>query len=390
MIKLKTFIAVLFTTVLTYFSSQAQKETQKTDYSHYSTKTTIFSDKTTINFKKGGDIFKIEYKGALKISEDDRGIVSISKKGYLILIEYKNNRSKSIKHRITIESRRGNKIVNYFEGSSKKDYYSDGRKWLASVLPTIVKNTPVGMKSRIARFYKTGGANKVVSEIKYNINDHHTKAMYLKELLKYNCSANEIIKIAETAGSEIKSNSGLARFLKENQNSFLVNDKTVIAYVKAAGKIRSNSNLASVASSMVNNRRISDKWLSNIAVLAKKINSSVELGTVVKKIVANRTLNNENIETILKLSKEIESNSALVTIYKKIGRSSTVLSDDQLIKILSAIPEYIQSPSNLSETLITFSHKVKKSSEKVKEAYRKAAKHISSSSNYSKVMKALY
>jgi len=384
---------VLVISMLVFFSNKAQgqKKVNEGIYNSYSTKTNIFNGITTINFKKNGSIFKIEYKGEIKVSDNDKDILNISNKGYLILVEYANSPSMTINHRVTIESGRSdNKIINYFSGSSRKDYYKEGRKWLASVLPTIVRNTPLGMESRIAHFYKIGGANNVVSEIKNRIQDHHTKAIYLKELLKYDCTPSELVKIVETAGSEIKSSSGLAEFLKENQNSFLVNTETIIAYIKAAENIHSSSNLASVVVSMIANSKISDQWLSNVTVLGKKINSNSELGNIAKKLISNRELNNENIETILILSKENQSNSGLVEVFKKMAKKANLLSDYQLIKILRTAPECIQSSSNLSETLIAFSGKVKKSSEKVKEAYRESAKQINSSSNYASAMKAIY
>jgi hypothetical protein len=64
------------------------------------------------------------------------------------------------------------------------------------------------------------------------------------------------------------------------------------------------------------------------------------------------------------------------------------LTEDQLINVLSAT-EKISSSNYLSDTLLAFAPQVKKSSSKLKDAYIKAAKSITSETYFGRAMKAI-
>ena len=66
------------------------------------------------------------------------------------------------------------------------------------------------------------------------------------------------------------------------------------------------------------------------------------------------------------------------------------LTDKQVISILNAAASGINSSHYLSQTLIAFAPRVKKSNSTVKDAYMKAAKSISSDTYLGRAMKAIY
>ncbi len=94
--------------------------------------------------------YKLEYRGKITISDDDKDIVDISDGGYFELskITFGNRRS------IEIRKSGGRLIKKYYEGRSEVDYEPEGREWLADVLPEIIRNTGIAAESRTARIYK--------------------------------------------------------------------------------------------------------------------------------------------------------------------------------------------------------------------------------------------
>ena len=87
------------------------------------------------------------------------------------------------------------------------------------------------------------------------------------------------------------------------------------------------------------------------------------------------------------IENNISSGHYATNIYKKMGKNST-LSEDQLVSVFNSATK-IRSDHYLSQTLMAFSAQVKRSSEKVKSAYRTAAKSIRSETYYGRAVKAI-
>jgi hypothetical protein len=86
------------------------------------------------------------------------------------------------------------------------------------------------------------------------------------------------------------------------------------------------------------------------------------------------------------VKRSVRSDHYASNIYKKISRQD--LTEDQLITTFESLST-IQSDHYKSKALASFANKVKRSSERIKSAYRTAAKSIDSDTYYSRAMKAL-
>jgi hypothetical protein len=407
--------------------------------------------KNKISIRNSRGNFKVQCEGEIILSDDDSDIKDISNGGY---IEIKNS-SFGRSRKIIIE-KEGNKLIRkFYIGWSEKDYYPDGKEWLADILPEVLRSTTVGAKSRVARFYNKGGANKVLSEIK-EMDSDYVQSAYLKILLKKDLSTEETVKTLELASSLIGSDYYLSAILIKNQQLFLKTPQTLDAYIAASKSIGSDFYLTNIVKSIVLDSAISDTQLANLLKICSNINSDHYLSEVLKEVMHKRELNKQNMEQVMILSKSINSDHYKTTILKKALKSKNLskdayssflnslndinsdhytsevikelmkntldpeklsqlleiikrnvssdhyattiykkmamrndLTEDQLINILSAT-EKISSSSYLSDTLIAFAPQVKKSSGKVKDAYIKVAKSITSETYFGRAMKAIY
>ncbi|WP_347175360.1 hypothetical protein [Polaribacter uvawellassae] len=405
----------------------------------------------TYHVKNGQNDFRIEYEGDITLSNDDKDIVAISRGGF---IEIKKS-SFGTKRRIVIHNETGTLVKKYYVGWSEKSFNSEGRKWLAEILPEILRTTTIAAKSRVDRFYKKGGANSVLSEIRKMKSDF-VKAAYVKLLLEKNLSTNELVSVIETTGDYIKSDHYVSQILKSNQKAFLKNDKSVTAYINATKNIKSDHYATGILKKVIEDKSISDKQLSSLLEITKGIKSDHYLTQLLKDIMENRKMNDDNMSKILTLTKDVKSdhykvtilkvalknknlskktheqfltiikdiksdhyissiitemmknnsfNSSSIntivkmvdeniksdhyvsTIYKKIATKN--LSENQLIMIIESSSRTMSSSHSLTSVLVALSGQVNKSSEKVKNAYRTAAKKIKSDTYYGRTMKAL-
>ena len=105
--------------------------------------------------------FDVEYEGKIQLSDDDRDIIGISPGGYFELSKSSFGASRKIK----IESDGDGLSKRYYVGWSEKEYEPEGRKWLAEVLPELVRSTTIAAESRVNRIYKKGGASALINEL---------------------------------------------------------------------------------------------------------------------------------------------------------------------------------------------------------------------------------
>ncbi len=433
----------------TSFFGQKRSSSNKSNSMNINNK----NGKSTIQFNDNGKNFKIEYEGEIKVSNDDKDIIAISKGGFIDITKS----SFGNKRRVVIESdRSGNLIRKYYEGRTEKEYNPDGKSWLAEILPEIVRSTTIGAESRVERFFNNGGASAVLNEIQ-KMDSDYVKAAYFKLLLGHNLSTNELTSLLDKAGSEIESDHYLSSILKENQKAFLANSQTISAYINASKSIKSDHYITSVLKTVINDSSINDSQMESLLDISKSVESDHYLTQILTEVMDHRDLNAQNIAKIIGLSKAIESDhyktqvlkkviqskgmpqnaydaflatlndvksdhyiSLIIselfenkydastnslngildiierniesghyasTIYKKMAKNND-LSESQLIAVLNATTK-INSGHYLSETLIAFSSQVKRSSEKVKSAYRAAAKSINSDTYYGRAVKAI-
>jgi len=255
----------------------------------------------TYHVKNGQNDFRIEYEGDITLSNDDKDIVAISRGGF---IEIKKS-SFGTKRRIVIHNETGTLVKKYYVGWSEKPFHPEGKKWLADILPDILRTTTIAAKSRVDRFYNKGGVNGVLSEVRKMKSDF-VKAAYVKLLLEKNLSTNDLVKVIETTGNYIKSDHYVSQILKSNQKAFLKNDKTVTAYINATKNIKSDHYATGILKKVIEDKSISDKQLSSLLEITKGIKSDHYLTQLLKSIMENRKMNDDNMSKILTLTKDIK------------------------------------------------------------------------------------
>ncbi len=263
--------------------------------------------------------FSIEYDGKITVSDDDSDIIAISNGGY---IEIKKS-SFGRKRRIVIDSEGGKLTKRYYVGWSKKDFYPEGKKWLAEILPEIVRTTVIAADTRVERFYKKGGAKAVLHEIK-RIKSDFVQSKYFKLLLERNLSTKELISLIKTAGNQLSSDFYLSQVLTKNQQKFLQNDQTITAYINAAKNIGSDFYITEVVKKVIKDKKISDSQLGALLEIGEEVGSDHYLTIILKGIMDNRELNKQNMDKVLKIAQHIGSDHYKTQILKKAIQSKNM------------------------------------------------------------------
>ena len=314
------------------WSQTSKTKTKSVSYSYHSDSDDNGS--TKIRYKSKTNNFELEFKGDITISNDDKDIVGISKGGF---IEIRKS-SFGNRRRIVIEANSNGQLTkSYYVGRSEKNYNTEGKAWLAEILPEVVRTTTIGAESRVKRFYTKGGAAAVLSEIG-NIKSDYVKSAYFKLLLKNKLSTSELVSLIKRAGLEIKSDHYLSGILQENQKAFLANDKTVTAYIQAAKSIQSDHYVTNVLKKVINDGSINDDQMGALLEISKDVKSDHYVTQILKEIMDKRTLNAKNTLKIIELSKDIKSDHYKTEVLKKvIGKKS--LSSEAYTAFMSTLED---------------------------------------------------
>ncbi|MEM9719409.1 MAG: hypothetical protein AAGA10_09185 [Bacteroidota bacterium] len=259
--------------------------------------------KTTVRVNNRMTKFTLEYEGDITVSDDDKDIVDISRGGYIEI-------SKSAfgsKRRIVIESTgSGGLDKAYFVGSRKQAFEPEGKKWLAEVLPEVVRTTTFAATSRVDRFYRKGGVASVLDEIE-ELESDYVRRHYFDLLLDKGLSGQEVVQTIEAAGELMGSDHYLAEFLKGNQQDFLSNAQTTTAFLNAAKSLGSDHYMTEVLKRAIDDSDVSDAQLVQLFEVAEDIASDHYLSVLLKKVIDERRLSTQTVNELIRLTGEISS-----------------------------------------------------------------------------------
>ena len=205
----------------------------------------------------GFTYFDIKHNGRITVTDDDRGIKSISPGGYL-RISKKTFGNKRI---LLIESNSNGELqYSYTERKREIPYEPEGRIWLADILLDVIRSTGIDVEGRTNRFYKNGGMNAVLNEISH-ISSNSVKSQYFEALLTKQLSTNEIAEIATDISRQISSNTSCGVLFKDFSNVFLINETTAKAYFKSISRLSSNTEISSILRNALNYHELSNDML---------------------------------------------------------------------------------------------------------------------------------
>ena len=307
-------LSILLVSLALIFPSDFSAQSYKNNYSINK------NGRNKIKVHNNGKDYKIEYEGEITLSNDDKDITGISDGGFIEI----EKSSFGSRRRIVIESNRSGDLERrYYVGRSEKDFYPEGKAWLADILPDVVNSTTIAAESRVRRFYDNGGADAVLSQIK-KMDSDYVKARYFSLLLDENLNENELVAVINLSGREINSDHYLATILKSNQRAFLSSATTIDAYINATRSLNSDHYMTNVLKQVISDRSITDDQMAKLLDMSKNISSDHYLTNVLTSIMNNRTLNAQNVSKIIDLSRDISSDHYKTQVLKKVIRERDI------------------------------------------------------------------
>lgn len=263
--------------------------------------------------KNGLNSFKVDYRGKISISDDDRDITAISSGGHIEI----SKTAFGSKREVRIEGTSSGLTREYYVGRQKVEWEPEGRKWLAEILPEVVRSSGIGAESRVNRFYKQGGVSAVIEELQM-INSDYVEAIYAGFLLDMDLSSSELVQALEGVSDEIDSDYYLANVLKDRSRKLLAKDEVATAYFKAVREIGSDYYAAAVLKEALEDGDFSGEQVDAIIDAAREIGSDYYMASVFMDVMSNSKISDEVIIAILESTDDIESDHYQSQVLKEV------------------------------------------------------------------------
>lgn len=355
-------------------------------------------------------ILQYKYTGEIAITEDEKGIASISDGGKLV---YKNNNV-----RITVTT--GEKGIQYeINGGDKKSELSAEEKELVAACIKILISHGLGAKERAARIYKQGGVAAVLSEVK-SLKTDYVKAIYLKTLVvDQNLSTNELVTVLSTINTAIESDFEKAGLLKKIAPACVKNAAIMEPYLSAVKNINSDFEKAGALKSILS-EPLSKENFTRVIQVTESVGSDFERAGILKSVLQKNKISagqfTEVLHATASISSDFEKAGVLKSILKNgdiskgyfnetLATVSSINSDFEKANLLKQVAgtgikeesqwlgligqaEKINSSFEKGNVLISIANKMP-SNDAVRAAYMKAAKSIDSDFDYGRVVRSI-
>ncbi len=282
--------------------STAPAEAQQSGESHM--------EMTTRN---GLTSLSVKIDGAIEFTDDDRDVKSLSPGGHFRMEEgtWLSGRAYDVKADST-----GNLTKTYSVGWSAKPLDSEGRKWLAHLLPQMIRDSGFGAGPRVARILRQGSPEAVINEIGL-IHSDGSKRIYLEQLFSQATLNIEQLKEAARLIRGISSDGDKAHVLINVDGTYFTGEVRPNLF-EAVESIHSDGDKRRVLCDIVKKDAGSTDTLVSAARAAKHISSD-----------------GDKAEVLIEMANSYRENGGLGMAYFEAAKS--ISSDGDHARVLSTL-----------------------------------------------------
>ncbi|KXK25919.1 MAG: hypothetical protein UZ12_BCD005001478 [Bacteroidetes bacterium OLB12] len=258
--------------------------------------------KTTYRTSDPFNSFNIETRGTIEVSDDDRDISSMSHDGYFEVTKTSFGSKRTIKI-----IREGSVLIKrYYEGRTEVNFDPAGRKWLAEILPEVVRTTTIAAESRVNRFYAKGGTPAVLAEIEA-IRSDHVKSYYARLLMKKPVAEKDYSLVVTKVTGNMSSDHYITEFLENNLDKFLKNKEATEAVFAATNEMGSDHYKTQIIKEALRAQPPSVESVKIALASAAEINSDHYKTEVLTSLMRQGNLTDDIVAEMINTSKTIQS-----------------------------------------------------------------------------------
>ncbi|MGA2537363.1 MAG: M56 family metallopeptidase [Terracidiphilus sp.] len=330
----------------------------------------------------GMSSLSMKIDGAIEFTDDDRDVKSLSPGGHFRVEEgtlLSGRRSYDVK-----ADSAGNLTKTYLVGLSARPLDSEGRAWLETLLPQMIRDSGVGAGPRVARILRQGGTEAVINEIRL-IHSDGSKRTYLEQLFSQASLNTEQSREAAKLIRGISSDGDKAQVLVDVDGKYFSSELRPELF-EAVESISSDGDKRRVLSDILKKDAGNADTFFNVARAAKHISSDGDKAEVLIEM-ANSYRETGGIgmayfDAVKSISSDGDHARVLLTLLTAHGDDR-----DTLARVLASA-EKISSDGDKARVLKEATGRYS-DDEVIRKAFINAANSISSDGDHQQVLVAL-
>lgn len=285
-----------------------------------------------VRIRDGDRRLKVERRGEVKISDDERGIERLGPDAYLIIDEREDRRRRRLE---VTAGPDGRPELAWLVDREPAEFDAEARDWLAAVLPEIYRATGLDAEGRVGRLLAGGGAEAVLREIT-RIRSDSVQRLYFEQLLEQaDLSDAELERVLRRSGRELGSDHELARVLRAIPVESLANEGVAHGFVAAAGAIGSDHELRQLLIEFVERPGYDPAVTEALLDATRSIGSDFDLAAVLMRLLDVMPEDSRSTPALAEALRSIGSDFELSRVLQK-ATSRGGLDRDELGELLSA------------------------------------------------------
>lgn len=305
----------------------------------YSSSSSVSSSKRggtmTISHSDGFQNFNVEMRGKIEITDDDRDVKSMSPDGYLEITKTAFGSRRTL----VISSQAGGLKREYYEGRTSMPWEPEGRKWLAEIMPELLRTTTIAAESRVNRFYKQGGVNGVLNEIGAMESDYVIQ--HYADLLMGISSVpqKDYVNIINKVTSKLESDYYITEFLDHNLDKFLQNREATDAVFAACANMDSDHYKTQVIKSALRAQPISTESVKMVLQASDRMDSDHYKTEVLTTLLKQPNLTDPVVAELINSTRNMDSDHYRTIVIQK-ALSQKNLSSTSYQKVLESVKDF--------------------------------------------------
>lgn len=308
-------VAVLILVLLTLLGVLSAKAAKAKTYQRTEKEFSYYEKKNTSELS-------VTYKGKIVLTDNDKGIASISPNGYLKI----EQSSFGNKRTIEIDADGNGRLTKkYTEGKNETSFEKNGKEWLETLLPDLIYKTGIGGQERILRIYKQNGMNTALREA---------------EKMKDEGGSTQTTIVMGFVTTKISRSSKTAYlYYKALLDNVTMNNNELEAFIEALEEVRSNSNKGSMLRIIINKYKLTPGLMEQLLETTASLDYNTERGNTLRLFQSKFDIDNSNYREYFRVIDGMTINSEKGNVLKPLLKNQK-LSDEVFIALLESLQNF--------------------------------------------------
>jgi hypothetical protein len=189
-----------------------------------------------MHWNDNGSRFDITLNGAIAFTDDLTDVQTLSDGGLFMMRDW----SGLVPHTVEIKASGGKLTREYFVGGVSRGWDEEGRRFLASQLPVLVRRSGLGAESRVRSIFAKRGVAGVLEEIDLLGGDYARRLYFVALIDTARPDSAAVVPLLERVSQKMTSDYDSRQVLEHIASSVKLDRRAAAAYLQATSSMRSD------------------------------------------------------------------------------------------------------------------------------------------------------